>query len=104
MASEINKEIAAIMQLFPFKYSEQVYNTPVKKFKIILNEIHALGVHAGIVSVRQPLKFLHDNPTYKYQVQINFEVVKNYASSNSAKKYLLRYYLRLKKEQDGKKE
>lgn len=104
MANTINQEIAAIMQLFPFKYNAQVYNTPVKKFKIILNELHEMRVQVDIVSVRQPLGFLKNFPTYKYQVHINFEIVKNYSSSYSAKKYLVKYYLKLKKEQDGKKE
>lgn len=100
MKLSIDKEIAAIKQLFPFKYNYEQYTSPQKKFKLILNSLFELGIDARIVSIRK------SENLYRYQVIINFEIKKVYKRSHSAKMHLLKYYIKNKQSHgsDNKKE
>jgi hypothetical protein len=93
MANKIDTEIAALRQLFPFRYEYDKYTSPQKKFKIILNELFDMGVDARIKSGR-----IHSNQ-YRYQVEVNLKIVAVYKRSQSAKLYLLRQYIKRKNEQ-----
>jgi hypothetical protein len=102
MSNIINKEIASVMGLFPLKYPAAKYNTPQKKFKVIINELFAMGIHACIITTRQS-RFLA-RPVYQYTVQIGYINIKMYKTHHSAKKRIVKEYIKAKSQQNGNKE
>lgn len=100
MKNIVNNEIASVMGLFPLKYPAAKYNTPQKRFKVILNELFTLGTHACIVVTRK-LQILRRH-SYTYTVQINYQNIKVYKTSSAAKKRIVKEYIKVKSKQNGK--
>ena len=93
MKHNMNKEIAALMQQFPFKYPADKYSSVFKQFNIIINELFVMGTIVHIERRRQLNKSQSQAMyTYGYQLEINHEAVKIYKSRESAKKRIFRLY------------
>lgn len=97
-SNDIVQEIAALMRQFSCKYSEGVYYSTHKKFNIILERLYEYGTVGQIVSVYNGR--VKGRRTYRYQVRVNYRIVKNYKRSTSAKCYLFREYMKLKKQNE----
>lgn len=89
----LKEALEHISRTYNWLYSPKVYNTPYKRFKILLDILMRTGCGAWDIQVHHPL------PSGKeYVVLCDFYYVRRYRVRQSAKQYIARQYIKRIKE------
>lgn len=95
----VNEAVRSIIQERALKYSAKEYDrSPQTRFKVILDRMSEMGhniiIQRGIVG--RTYKKGRGIRTYRYNVIMDFVVLKQYKTSAAAKAYILRIYMHIK--------
>lgn len=83
----VNRAIDAAEAEYANAFDKKKYNTSYKRFNIIIDALARRGHACDIQRVRISKTWA------RFDVLVDFEIVKRYKTRESAKRYIARYYL-----------